>query len=251
MKSKGTIYLLWFFGFFGILGFQHFYLGKSLKGIIWLFTLGLFGFGALIDLFTMGNAVDTYNTKVELDTIRANELSKSKYYNQQNDSGSKKDTKNSITPEKLKEIIEVNVKNADRQKSFLPEELDEKQLNKISKNFKPINLNTEKLLFAGMYSSFGILLGIVFTDKFMYYRVSAGGMGFIETKHIHLNLIESLDIGYGKGKGIINKQQTGADFVVNGKTVGSFTGFTLPDSDELLLNGIFDDLQKEMEPMKV
>jgi TM2 domain-containing membrane protein YozV len=248
MKTKGIIYLLWLLGFFGILGFQHFYLGKNLKGFIWFFTLGLFGFGAFFDLFTMGNAVDTYNTKLELDTIRANELSKSKS-NHQDVIGVNQQTKIGITPEKLREIIEANIQNADRKKSFLPEELDEKQLNKISKSFKLINLKSEKLLFAGMYSSFGILLGIIFTDKFMYYRVSAGGMGFLETKHIHLNLIESLDIGYGKGKGIINKQETGADFVVNGKTVGSFTGFTLPDSDEELLKGIFNDLNKLISPM--
>ena len=71
MKSKGTAYLLWLVSIFGWLGFQHFYLGKIGKGIIWIFTGGVFGIGSLVDLFTLGGAVDNYNTKQELKTIRA------------------------------------------------------------------------------------------------------------------------------------------------------------------------------------
>jgi TM2 domain-containing membrane protein YozV len=70
MKSKGTAYLLWLISIFGWLGFQHFYLGKTLKGIIWIITGGIFGIGCLVDLFTLGGAVDNYNTKEELKTIR-------------------------------------------------------------------------------------------------------------------------------------------------------------------------------------
>ena len=71
MKSKGTAYLLWLISIFGWLGFQHFYLGKIVKGIIWILTGGIFGIGSLIDLFTLGGAVENYNTKEELKTIRA------------------------------------------------------------------------------------------------------------------------------------------------------------------------------------
>lgn len=70
MKSKGTAYLLWLVSIFGWLGFQHFYLGKVGKGIIWIITGGFFGIGALIDLFTLGGAVERYNTNQELKTIR-------------------------------------------------------------------------------------------------------------------------------------------------------------------------------------
>jgi TM2 domain-containing membrane protein YozV len=61
MKSKGIAYLLWLISCFGCLGFQRFYLGKVGTGIIWLISFGLFGFGALYDLFTLGNQVDVYN----------------------------------------------------------------------------------------------------------------------------------------------------------------------------------------------
>ena len=71
MKSKGTAYLLWLISGFGWFGFHHFYLGKIGKGIVWILTGGVFGFGSLIDLFTLGGAVESYNTKEELKTIRA------------------------------------------------------------------------------------------------------------------------------------------------------------------------------------
>ena len=77
MKSKGTAYLLWLISGFGWLGFHHFYLGKVGKGIIWIVTGGVFGFGSLIDLFTIGGAVDNYNTKQELQTIRTSALANS------------------------------------------------------------------------------------------------------------------------------------------------------------------------------
>lgn len=70
MKSKGVAYLLWLISGFGWLGIHHFYLGKIGKGIIWILTGGVFGIGSLIDLFTLGGAVESYNTNVELKTIR-------------------------------------------------------------------------------------------------------------------------------------------------------------------------------------
>ena len=70
MKSKGIAYFLWVISIFGWLGFQHFYLGKIGKGIIWILTDGVFGIGSLVDLFTLGSAVDNYNTKSELKEIR-------------------------------------------------------------------------------------------------------------------------------------------------------------------------------------
>ena len=75
MKSKGTAYLLWCISIFGWLGFHHFYLGKTVKGIIWILTGGVFGLGAFIDLFTLSGAVESYNTNQELKTIRTATLS--------------------------------------------------------------------------------------------------------------------------------------------------------------------------------
>lgn len=46
--SKFIGYILWIFGF---LGSHRFYFGKPITGTIWLFTLGLFGVGWIIDLF--------------------------------------------------------------------------------------------------------------------------------------------------------------------------------------------------------
>lgn len=81
MKSKGIAYFLWLISGFGWLGFHHFYIGKVGKGIIWILTLGVFGFGALFDLFTLGSAVEQYNTKEELKTIRATSLANAQALN--------------------------------------------------------------------------------------------------------------------------------------------------------------------------
>lgn len=70
MKSIGVAYLLWLVGCFGILGFHRFYLGKIGTGLLWLLTGGVLGFGALIDLFTLGGQVEQHNTKIELATLR-------------------------------------------------------------------------------------------------------------------------------------------------------------------------------------
>lgn len=60
-KDVGVAYLCWLASFFLVSGIQHFYLGKPVRGIIWLLTLGLFGIGTIIDLFTLPAQVRKVN----------------------------------------------------------------------------------------------------------------------------------------------------------------------------------------------
>lgn len=61
--SRGVAFVLWMAGFFGLAGIHRFYLGRPVSGIIYLLTLGLFGFGQLIDLFLLPGMVEEENMK--------------------------------------------------------------------------------------------------------------------------------------------------------------------------------------------
>ena len=60
-KSVGIAYACWCLCLFGICGGQRFYLGKAGSGVLYLLTFGIFGIGQLVDLFTTGEMVGTYN----------------------------------------------------------------------------------------------------------------------------------------------------------------------------------------------
>ena len=73
-KSKGKAYLFWLVGFFGILGFHRFYLGRTGTGIGWLLTGGLMGFGAVYDLFALSKMVEEQNMYNELRAAKLKQL---------------------------------------------------------------------------------------------------------------------------------------------------------------------------------
>lgn len=52
-KSKNVAAILCAFGFIGIGGLQHFYVGRVGKGLLYFFTAGLFLFGTIIDLISI------------------------------------------------------------------------------------------------------------------------------------------------------------------------------------------------------
>ena len=62
-KNKETAYILWACGLVGLMGLHRFYLGKIGTGLLWFFTLGLFGIGWIVDGFTLGNQVEYANLK--------------------------------------------------------------------------------------------------------------------------------------------------------------------------------------------
>ena len=70
MYSSGVAYLLWLAGLVGVCGLHRFYLGKPWTGLLWLFTVGLFGIGQLIDLLL----IPGLTAQANLRAIRGGEL---------------------------------------------------------------------------------------------------------------------------------------------------------------------------------
>ena len=62
MKSKGVAFALWFF--LGLIGAEWFYLGKTGKGLLHLFTCGLFGIGWILSAFKIGKEVEVINARI-------------------------------------------------------------------------------------------------------------------------------------------------------------------------------------------
>ena len=77
-KTKGKAYFFWLISFFGVMGFHRFYLGRTGSGFGWLFTGGLFGFGALYDLFTLPKMVEEQNLYNELRYTKLKQLTSGK-----------------------------------------------------------------------------------------------------------------------------------------------------------------------------
>lgn len=61
--SKGLSFLLWLSCLFGVCGIHRFYLGRPVSGLLYLFTLGFFGIGQLVDLFLLPGMVEEANTR--------------------------------------------------------------------------------------------------------------------------------------------------------------------------------------------
>jgi len=64
MQSTGTAYLCWLACLLGFCGIHRFYLGRPFTGLLWFFTVGLFGIGQFIDLFLIPGMVESNNARL-------------------------------------------------------------------------------------------------------------------------------------------------------------------------------------------
>ncbi|MGB3653085.1 MAG: NINE protein [Rivularia sp. (in: cyanobacteria)] len=64
LKISYMLNLLGFLGFTG--GLHRLYNGKVVTGLLWMFTLGLFGLGQFVDLFLIPNMVEEREIKLRL-----------------------------------------------------------------------------------------------------------------------------------------------------------------------------------------
>jgi TM2 domain-containing membrane protein YozV len=62
-RDTGVSYLLWVGGLMGFAGLHRLYNGKIVSGLLWFFTLGLFGVGQFVDLLLIPGMVDEKHLK--------------------------------------------------------------------------------------------------------------------------------------------------------------------------------------------
>lgn len=74
-KSVQRAYLFWALSIFGVLGFHRLYLRKPKTAVVWMTTLGLFGIGAVADLFFLNWLVKRYNMIQKLKELQKELLS--------------------------------------------------------------------------------------------------------------------------------------------------------------------------------
>jgi TM2 domain-containing membrane protein YozV len=72
MRSTPVSYILWLLCLVGLCGLHRFYHGRWVTGLIWLFTLGLFGIGQIIDLFLIPGMVRVSNLEERVDRLAFN-----------------------------------------------------------------------------------------------------------------------------------------------------------------------------------
>jgi TM2 domain-containing membrane protein YozV len=70
-KSVKRAYLYWLLGLFGCLGLHRFYLRKRKTAVVWMFSLGLLGLGALADLLFLKWLVKRYNMIQKLNELQS------------------------------------------------------------------------------------------------------------------------------------------------------------------------------------
>ena len=74
-KSIRRAYLFWVLGLFGCFGLHRLYLRKKKTAFVWMFTLGLFGLGAVADLIFLKWLVKRYNMIQKLNELQKELLS--------------------------------------------------------------------------------------------------------------------------------------------------------------------------------
>ena len=62
-KDPGIALVLTIIGFFFIAGLQYFYIGKIVKGVLVLLTLGFLSIGTIISLFTISGETKAINAQ--------------------------------------------------------------------------------------------------------------------------------------------------------------------------------------------
>jgi hypothetical protein len=161
-------------------------------------------------------------------------------------------SKESIQPEvkvgsNLKQFIENYMKKIDGyKKAWSNETLPADKKNKILKKFAPINLNSESILFAGIYGMGSMMsYGIIITEKNMYYRLAKGFFSLTKKGIIPLTTINTITAEHTYTHAASGGGNPGPEITVNGLVIG-WAQFLMcmSEKDEELLIGLLNEINK-------
>jgi TM2 domain-containing membrane protein YozV len=212
-KSKSIAYLLWLIGGFGVLGFHRFYLWKIGTGFLWLFTGGLFGLGALIDLFTLGGKVDLYNTNVQLKEVSKATISNNTLIQETSINTKKENIENNknVAIDNSNVLTQLTQLHDLKEKNVISNEIYEQERNKLLAKITP-SLNAEpdidtsysgsindtendkklKLIDFENKWTIGVILGVALLCGYGYFQLSKNNQS--ESNSIESNINSSIPI---------------------------------------------------------
>lgn len=141
-------------------------------------------------------------------------------------------------------------------KAYTAETLPDELRALIPPSFPPINLNAEKLLFAGIYRTrmffYKPVYGIVITDKNIYHRLSSGFLGFSKVGTVPWSAVNTLEMKHSYTHSCYGGGNPGPELSINGEIAGWIQVIGLmSEDDEKLLIDLVDRINKSGVFMKM
>jgi hypothetical protein len=132
---------------------------------------------------------------------------------------------------------------ANLKQSYYGDNIPQEILDKISKKFSPINVNREKIIFAGVYGGKMGLYGVILTEDKLYWRLAKGAMALAKTGVIPYSVINTIGAKHAMTHQAYRGGNPGPEISVNGDVIGFFQSLmVIKDADQDFLEELFTEI---------